>query len=733
MSKILNFFILLFYIKFNIFLCQACQRNESLLNSKCFNNILYINENFRAGYLAKNKNGDIIVEYSTLERRLFYGIKNSGKFYYDNIPYTKQFNVTILFHKNENFFERYESRNKFISLKDDSNKTKEYLLSISSYKSLIEIYDIENDALYRHFEDIIFADYIYSYQFMLLDSKINKQNIYFCIYNTALGTNFIEKFYFSKQETDETILINNNKNISFSSSLSRIINAFLVNKNDNTYICVIYVNSDTCNPYIIKYDSDLGNDNQINLDYICISKCNLESWIYSSLYLKNNYAAIIYFNAQLYLELTILEVDNYNNIILKEEMNFDCPGHLTLFNFYKINDERVVFVSARGGTMRILFIDFYQNYKKIKSRLYLLNSDDYVFYKDLSLEVSNDFLTLSVTVSKDKEIEQYKEKDDNCFSLFMIFGYPNGTDNEINISPYLYNSENYDSNLNLVMEFFENFIIDNNILGHEKIENKVKLSNISEGIKLYNLNDESNELRNSDILESNYKLIQNNNIIKNNEYHYLEYQFIVKEPDYSIFYNNIYNTFGYSNDMSGEFEPKILYGRTNTLKFKLCHKFCKTCKTLGISDNEQKCLSCLPEYQYDYFNISKTNCVPEGYYYDININQLIKCNEDNFTFIKDNITDKTFCFPTVKEEIKTTEVIETQTEQEEIKTTQIFEANINGFCPYLNYSNNDILHNFIPNLIKSYNNSLGSFIIIKCNKNATFLITNYDNENFIYT
>jgi hypothetical protein len=61
----------------------------------------------------------------------------------------------------------------------------------------------------------------------------------------------------------------------------------------------------------------------------------------------------------------------------------------------------------------------------------------------------------------------------------------------------------------------------------------------------------------------------------------------------------------------------VYHGRINRLKFKLCHDYCETCYELSKSNDDQKCLSCLPEYQYDYLyfsNRSKENpnlCVPE--------------------------------------------------------------------------------------------------------------------------
>ena len=93
---------------------------------------------------------------------------------------------------------------------------------------------------------------------------------------------------------------------------------------------------------------------------------------------------------------------------------------------------------------------------------------------------------------------------------------------------------------------------------------------------------------------------------------------------------------------------QILYGRVNKLSMKLCHEFCDSCYQLGISENEQFCLSCLEQYTYNYFsyfNIFKSICVPEGYYYDKEVEQLIKCDTVQYKYYY-NITDnnKRICF-----------------------------------------------------------------------------------------
>ena len=68
---------------------QSCNKYNNILeNSQCFNNIIIIDSSFyRAGHFAKNKNGDIVAEYSIdkdglAHQRLFYCINKSGKYFY---------------------------------------------------------------------------------------------------------------------------------------------------------------------------------------------------------------------------------------------------------------------------------------------------------------------------------------------------------------------------------------------------------------------------------------------------------------------------------------------------------------------------------------------------------------------------------------------------------------------------------------------------------------------------
>ena len=312
-------------------------------------------------------------------------------------------------------------------------------------------------------------------------------------------------------------------------------------------------------------------------------------------------------------------------------------------DFLKIDNNRLVLLSTNEFSyiLHIIFFDLYNDYSNIKVRYYYysFNSEkNSYFTKEIAAFIYNGFLTFTGTLLPPGGTE-----GNNYFPILLIFSYANGTDFEIDISPYFSDIENYDESNNLYNYLIQQMKIDNNIFGYEIVE-KIKLVSIPDEIIFLNGIDNS-PILNNDTIDINSKLKQNVNIIKNDNYYFLDYQFILKEPDYNIFYSSYLDkVLGDSIDLSEYFIPKIFYGRTNTLKFKLCHSFCKTCRIIGISNNNQKCESCLEKYSFFKEGNQNTECVPQGYFYNEEINQLIQCTNDNSKFYIDITTNETICF-----------------------------------------------------------------------------------------
>lgn len=167
---ILSFVLLLFLN------CETCHSGLSITDLECFNEITYFdieNRNYRAGHFAMNSKGDLIIEYSYEQYRLFFGFKKNGKFYFPEMVKEIELQSDTI---DSEFRTRYESTNSFVSLLNDTNKQKEYLFSISSWKTVLELFDLENEKnSYDLLESRNFTNLsrgIYAYVFQILEKKL---------------------------------------------------------------------------------------------------------------------------------------------------------------------------------------------------------------------------------------------------------------------------------------------------------------------------------------------------------------------------------------------------------------------------------------------------------------------------------------------------------------------------------------------------------------------------------
>jgi len=90
-----------------------------------------------------NLNGDMVLLSSSNPpscERVFYGLKNNGRNYFPNNSFVKLIDVG----NDEGVYNRYESNNRIVKIVDSSTNTeKEYILSISTFRTVLELYDIE--------------------------------------------------------------------------------------------------------------------------------------------------------------------------------------------------------------------------------------------------------------------------------------------------------------------------------------------------------------------------------------------------------------------------------------------------------------------------------------------------------------------------------------------------------------------------------------------------------------
>ena len=242
---------------FKILNCQYDCSSAPITNINCLNNVLkFNNKKYKAGTFAKNKNGDIFIEFSEdseiSSSRLFYGLTKDGKYFFSNqSSSTKELDINIDNINTDygfyNSYGVYNSLNLFVSLKNDPNKGNQYLFSINSFHSIVELFNIndsdENINYYvwnfNDFFKINEEDYNFLYDYVLYE--INKDNSYliiiipkFEIYDDIINLSFIKKFRFKSFDKNAYEEINY---ISYKKYLnSRIINTFFMDDHNTLVV-----------------------------------------------------------------------------------------------------------------------------------------------------------------------------------------------------------------------------------------------------------------------------------------------------------------------------------------------------------------------------------------------------------------------------------------------------------------------------------------------------------------
>ena len=283
--------------------CQTCQANLQINDTNCFNDLIIFNleeKYYRAGHFAMNTKGDMIIEYSYLQYRLFYGLKKDGKLYYPEIIKEIEIaNDTVA----SDSIRRYESINLFVSAVNDCNKTKEYLMSLSSWITILELYDLENND-YNVFESVSFFDNpkgTYSYVFQVLEAKFNNSIIYFGIYLYHVGDEYSSQSR-AILEIKKFILPNFNtapievKKTGGINTISMRITSAVIFDNSNTLAIFFLPFDDPTHYHTNFYDYDLNQKGEfIFQDTVNVNSMLGDGLFFKSIILYDNYAAFLFF------------------------------------------------------------------------------------------------------------------------------------------------------------------------------------------------------------------------------------------------------------------------------------------------------------------------------------------------------------------------------------------------------------------------------------------------------
>jgi len=139
----------LIYCEQSEFNTNECSINNQFIKTQWLNNIIRISDDyFRYINVVSNKNGDIFIETSPSEssKRIFYGLKNNGRPYFEN-------EETPFYILNELSCDLKRHYSELFNVVLNNNK--EYLMSIST-DGFTEIYDFDNNKrIYTDYPNFI--------------------------------------------------------------------------------------------------------------------------------------------------------------------------------------------------------------------------------------------------------------------------------------------------------------------------------------------------------------------------------------------------------------------------------------------------------------------------------------------------------------------------------------------------------------------------------------------------
>ena len=465
----LNYFVILILAlsQINHCICGDCNSESKISDSStCFNEIIKLSTWDRAGQITVRNDGILLIEYSNAGDRIFYGLNKNGRGYFSNEAVFKRIsNLPQHWTPTGDSNGRFESKNMLVSLYSDTSKSKQYILSISSFHALSELHDIDIDhdqyTVWSTAKFLKFTDeskYFFSHQFSLFQST--NKNIYYAAYVQYRDTNdkdeaysvsyTLSRFYFTSLTNYEMLTKEFDVNYD-----NRIVSAFYMDKYNPHQFVIFFVKKGTTSYYMRTHNVD-------DLEFVE----GKEKWIdnlkdnngdngypgygifFKALYLSYEYAAFIYFTCRddgTSLKFKILYINSdfsWSAKKSKDISSYSFDTSITMNEFYKIDEERLLFVSTIGKTSLVLmFFDTFDWYKHLKIRTYKFALDGYKFNMEFSVGYYNDFLVLTSTIQH--------SNSDQFFSSLFFFSYPNGTDFYMNISPYVMASEYY-NNKNLI-------------------------------------------------------------------------------------------------------------------------------------------------------------------------------------------------------------------------------------------------------------------------------------------
>ena len=599
-----------------------CKINNPIIKTQWLTSIIAFGDlDFRYINFITYSNGDLVVEttsYPGGPKRMFYGLKKNGRnLFKEDTPF-----YSITAQNQDNNGIKYESEIFIIKLNSGADKSKEYIVSMSKSESFAELYDFDNNKIYqRKLRNITWVTHENLRQASL--TITSSDNKYYSLYGFINeGKFYLYKFFFSTINDIEEGLSRNMTTINDVIGLS--VTCFQTDQK----IIICFYTSNTNDKVIYAQDLNFNKKGQFEIsprfnitDETSFIKCiHLTGEIgvfsfYDTVNYQGGLYPFIYFKKYIDIGNSLGSFENpitslHWQYVILDFFNFTTN---TLMNdLTKISDSKICFTSTddEHETLFIVVLHIIE-LREIKIRYYTFEIYDLLYYKflhELKSYTYNQFVVIGASVCRQKNC--INEFEDPHFSSLLFLSYPNSTDEDFEVSEYLFN------NNSIKIEYLEldlkNYIkIENNIFGF--ILHGIQIFNISNNniIKLYSF-------QSGNIINENYilKVDETIKIHFKNKHYYKDncsfyYYSIVTEPERDIFDTYPFDIeLFFGNDTEEYFNShrNLYIGRTSFFNIHLKYNLDSDCSndcSLCLKDNPDFCITCNHSYYFE-LNDNKT-------------------------------------------------------------------------------------------------------------------------------
>ena len=478
-----------------------CIIKNDIIKTQWLTNIIDIGtENSKFINFANYSNGTLILEASNnpgSSDRFFFGLNSDGSYLFEENG-SHQIILTAQYQTGNDLNKRFYAENFCVTINEREGK-KEYIVSIANKEQYLELYDFDTRSIIQRKSADIIGNTI-------LGLRHSSANFFNNSLNSIIFLTWVDIPNDDINNNFQTKILNfKTKNLDFEELACKDYANVDVNFSKTTSCFVSKSNF----IWTIGFIQEKNPDSLLNYYIFVFSPYNLTEpmsseifqafpfWdltFFKMVHLRDDIGVLFYYSypydglllafpSFLIREIKNNELNNYlkpngeNRIIIDfHNRSFDYDFQIN--DLIRISDYKVSLATTNFNIKEILYIVILEIYTPQNYFLKLYEINLYSFYNiKFYHDIREHLFEKNIAFGFNYCHNEICHEDDNSihFSSFLIFGYPNSTDDSLNINQYLEQNEGKKID-DIEINLSKNVYIENNIFGY--IYSSIDITNL---------------------------------------------------------------------------------------------------------------------------------------------------------------------------------------------------------------------------------------------------------------